>query len=269
MSQVSAPARHIFKIFSKGKIMIIGIVIAVVVLVAIGAIVSPQFRATLQIWNRNANNAATTKTDRNKNDLFNLNKQVQELTQKVASVQASAEVAEKDLASANADLDKLKTRATTLAAQLSPEGKTELGNQLIAAKAKVTAKAQAVEVTHKASELALQSLQSARGNLETLAASVEEGATKEEVTATLQSAAKIASDTTGFNSRLGGVADRNREIDHDYIAAQKALELAQTGGNTGAAEIDKLQKAADAQAALDEALGNKPAAAPAADADKK
>jgi hypothetical protein len=234
--------------------MIIEIVIGIVILVAIGAAVSPKFRATLQIWNTKANNSATTKTDRNRNDLARLNAELQKQLTRVASVQASATVAEQDLKTANDDLAKLKTQATTLAAKLSAEGQEELGKKLVAAKARVTSKSQAADMAHQASEVALKALQSARENLQTLADSVEEGAVKEEVTATLKTAAKIAQETGDFNSRLGDFNQRNREIDHDYIAAQKALELSQNGGNAGADELARAQKAADAKAALDEVL---------------
>jgi hypothetical protein len=126
----------------------------------------------------------------------------------------------------------------------------------------VTSKSQAADMAHQASEVALKALQSARENLQTLADSVEEGAAKEEVTATLKTAAKIAQETGDFNSRLGDFNQRNREIDHDYIAAQKALELSQNGGNAGADELARAQKAADAKAALDEVLGEGAAKAP-------
>jgi chromosome segregation ATPase len=244
--------------------MIIEIVIGVVVLVAIGAAVSPKFRATLQIWNTKANNAATTKTDRNRHDLAKLNAEVQAQLNNVASVQASAEIAERDLTQANTDLEKLKKQATSFAAQLSDAGKEDLGKKLVAAKAKVASKTQSAALAHQAAEVALKALQTARENLQQVADSVEEGATKEQVTATLKTAAKIAQDTSNFNNKLGEFNQRNTEIDHDYVAAQKALDLAQNGGDKGAQELAEMQRKADAAAALNEALGT-----PAAPADKK
>jgi uncharacterized coiled-coil DUF342 family protein len=238
--------------------MIIEIAIAVVVLLAIGAAVSPKIRATLQIWNTKANNAATTPLERQKNDYAHMVADVNKQLANVASAKAGAVQAEQDVTTAKADLEKLEGQYASYGARLSPEAKTELANKISKAETRVTTTTAMSHAAHDASELALKALDGARSSLADAADTVQSNEQKAQVTAVLSSAAKVSEELSGINSKLGKFNEANRQVDHDFIAAQERLKMGQgTSTDQELAAMEK-QSAADAvMARLDAKLAAK------------
>lgn len=245
--------------------MIIEIAIAVVVLVAIGAAVSPKFRATLQIWNTKANNAATTPLERQKNEYEHLVAEVNKQIANVAQAKAGAVQAEQDVTAAKADLEKLEGQYATFGAKLSPEAKTELANKIAKAETRVTTTVTMSEAAHKAADMALKALDGARGQLADAADTIQSNEQKAQVTAVLNSAAKVSEELSGITSKLGKFNEANRQVDKDFLAAQERMKMSQgTSTDQELAAMEK-QSAADAvMARLDAKLAAKNGTTPPA-----
>jgi len=228
------------------------------VLVAIGAAVSPKFRATLQIWNTKANNSATTAVERQKNDYEHLVADVNKQLGNVASAKAGAVQAEQDVTASKADLEKLESQYATFGAKLSPEAKTELAGKIAKAETRVTTTTQMSVAAHTASDMALKALDNARNQLKDAADTIQSNEQKAQVTAVLNSAAKVSEELSGINSKLGKFNEANRQVDHDFLAAQERMKMSQgTSTDQELANMEK-QSAADAvMARLDAKLAAK------------
>jgi phage shock protein A len=228
--------------------MIIEIVIGLVVLVAIGAAVSPKFRATLQIWNSKANDAATTPLDRQKNDYDHMVADVTKQVGNVASAKAGAVQADQDAQAAKAELEKLEGQFETFSARLSDGARTELANNIATAEASVKSTAEISEAAHGASDMALKALDGAREKLKVAANQIQSNEQKARVTAVLASAAQVSEELSGINSKIGKFNEANRQVDHDYIAAQERLKMSQ--GTSTEQELAAMEKQSSADAVI-------------------
>jgi len=243
--------------------MFIEIAVVVAVLFAGLYFGSSKFRTSVQVLFGKANDKATTPLERQKNDYAHMVADVNAQLSNVASAKAGAVQAEQDVTAAKADLEKLEGQYATFGAKLSPEAKTELANKISKAETRVTTTQTMSEAAHSASELALKALDGAREKLADAADTIQSNEQKAQVTAVLSSAAKVSEELSGINSKLGKFNEANRQVDHDFIAAQERLKMSQgTSTDQELANMEK-QSAADAvMARLDATLAAKIGTAP-------
>jgi len=228
---------------------------------AIGAIgvalylFNEKFRTTVQVWFGKANNAATTPLERQKNQYEHLVKAVNDQLGNVAGARAGAIQAEQDLKDAQAELTKLKGQYATYKDKAKPETIDALVGKISKAQEHVTSCQTMAETAHQAAELANKALDTAREQLEGAASTLQSNEQKAQVTAVLNSAAKVSEDLKGVTSRLGSFNEANRQVDKDFLAAQERLKMGQgTTADQDLAALDKQSKIDATRAALDAEL---------------
>ncbi|MBS2010107.1 MAG: hypothetical protein JST01_23865 [Cyanobacteria bacterium SZAS TMP-1] len=236
----------------------IGIVAAIFVIGAITYAFSPKFRTTVQVWFGKANNAATTPLERQKNQYEHLVKAVNDQLGNVAGARAGAIQAEQDLKDAQAEVTKLKGQYATYKDKAKPETVDALVAKIAKAQEHVTQCQTMAETAHQAAEMANKALDTAREQLEGAASTLQSNEQKAQVTAVLNSAAKVSEDLKGVTSRLGSFNEANRQVDKDFLAAQERLKMGQgTTADQDLAALDKQSKIDATRAALDaELAGN-------------
>ena len=244
--------------------MVYEIVISIAVIGGLLFAFVPKFRTTVQVLFGKANDKATTPLERQKNQYDHLLSAVNHQVTNVASAKAGSVQAEQDVADSIATLAKLEGQYTTYADKISPAAKTELANKIAAAERRVTTTKTMSEAAHQAADLALKALDNARGQLSDAADTIQSNEQKDAVTKVLASAAKVSEDLSGINSKLGKFNEANRQVDHDFIAAQERLKMSQgTSTDQELAAVAKQSEADAVMARLDAkraAAANPPAA---------
>jgi hypothetical protein len=237
-----------------------GIAAAVIVLGTILYFANDKFKTTVQVLFGKANNAATTPLDRQKNSYEKLVASVNAQLSNVAGARAGAIQAEQDVADAQAEVTRLKGQYATYKDSAKPETITALVGKISAAQEKLTQSQAMSETAHAAAEMANKALDTAREQLEGAANTIQSNEQKAQVTAVLNSAAKVSEDLKGVTSRIGSFNEANRQVDKDFLAAQERLKMGQ-GSTTDQdlAALDKQSKIDATRAALDAELagGNK------------
>jgi len=234
------------------------ILIAAGVIGAIGValyLFNEKFRTTVQVWFGKANANATTPLERQKNEYEHLVKSVNDQLGNVAGARAGAIQAEQDVKDAQAELTKLKGQYAQFKNTAKPETIDALVGKIAKAQEHVTQCQTMAETAHQAAELANKALDTAREQLEGAAATLQSNEQKAQVTAVLNSAAKVSEDLKGVTSRLGSFNEANRQVDKDFLAAQERLKMGQgSTADQDLAALDKQSKIDATRAALDAEL---------------
>ena len=228
--------------------MVYEIVISIAVIGGLLFAFVPKFRTTVQVLFGKANDKATTPLERQKNQYDHLVAAVTAQVSNVASAKAGAVQAEQDVNTAKSDLAKLEGQYNTFADKISPAAKAELAGKIGTAEKRVTTTTAMSEAAHQASELALKALDNARGQLSDAADTIQSNEQKDAVTKVLASAAKVSEDLSGINSKLGKFNEANRQVDHDFIAAQERLKMSQ--GSSTDQELAAVAKQSEADAVM-------------------
>jgi hypothetical protein len=156
--------------------------------------------------------------------------------------------ADQDAQAAKAELEKLEGQFETFSARLSDGARTELANNIATAEASVKSTAEISEAAHGASDMALKALDGAREKLKVAANQIQSNEQKARVTAVLASAAQVSEELSGINSKIGKFNEANRQVDHDYIAAQERLKMSQ--GTSTEQELAAMEKQSSADAVI-------------------
>jgi hypothetical protein len=240
-----------------------GAVIALFVIGAIVYAVSPKFRTTVQVWFGKANANATTPLERQKNQYEHLVAAVNAQLSNVAGARAGAIQAEQDVTAAQADLTKLKGQYAQFKDSAKPETITELLNRIGKAQDHLKTSQTMAENAHAAAEMANKALDTAREQLADAADTIQSNEQKAQVTAVLNSAAKVSEDLKGVTSKLGSFNEANRQVDKDFLAAQERLKMGQgSTADQDLAALDKQSRADEVRKQLDaELAGGTPPAA--------
>ena len=239
-----------------------GIVIALFVIGAILYAASPKFRTTVQTLFGKANNAATTPLDRQKNSYEKLVASVNAQIGNVAGARAGAIQAEQDVKAAQEAVATLKGQYASYKDTAKPETITALLDKIGKAQDHLAQSQTMSETAHKAAEMANSALDTAREQLAGAADTIQSNEQKAQVTAVLNSAAKVSEDLQGVTSRLGSFNEANRAVDKDFLAAQQRLDMSK-GSTTDQdlAALDKQSRADKVRAQLDAELAGTPPAA--------
>ena len=230
-------------------------------LVAIGAVLyifNDKFKTTVQVLFGKANNAATTPLDRQKNSYEKLVASVNAQLSNVAGARAGAIQAEQDVAEAQAELARLKGQYATYKDSAKKETIDALVAKIATTQQKLTQAQAMSETAHSAAEMANKALDTARGQLEGAANTIQSNEQKAQVTAVLNSAAKVSEDLKSVTARIGSFNEANRQVDHDFLAAQQRLDMSK--GSTAEqdlAALDQQSKVDATRAALDAELAAK------------
>jgi phage shock protein A len=240
-----------------------GSVIGLFVIGALVYAVSPSFRATVQVWFGKANANATTPLERQKNQYEQLVNAVNAQLSNVAGARAGAIQAEQDVTAAQADLAKLKGQYAQFKDSAKPETITELLNRIGKAQDHLKTSQTMAENAHAAAEMANKALDTAREQLADAADTIQSNEQKAQVTAVLNSAAKVSEDLKGVTAKLGSFNEANRQVDKDFLAAQERLKMGQgSTADQDLAALDKQSRADEVRKQLDaELAGGTPPAA--------
>ena len=232
-----------------------GIAAAVIVLGTVLYFTSEKFKTTVQTLFGKANASATTPLERQKNAYENLVKSVQAQLGNVAGARAGAIQAEQDVTAAQAEVTRLKGQYASYKDTAKPETVDALVAKITAAQEHLKLSQTMAETAHSAAEMANKALDTAREQLETAATTIQSNEQKAQVTAVLNSAAKVSEDLKSVTSRLGSFNENNRAIDKDFIAAQERLKMGQgSTADQDLAALDKKSKTDATRAALDAEL---------------
>jgi hypothetical protein len=111
--------------------------------------------------------------------------------------------------------------------------------------------------------MANKALDTAREQLADAADTIQSNEQKAQVTAVLNSAAKVSEDLKGVTSKLGSFNEANRQVDKDFLAAQERLKMGQgSTADQDLAALDKQSRADEVRKQLDaELAGGTPPAA--------
>jgi hypothetical protein len=232
-----------------------GIAAAVIVLGTILYFANDKFKTTVQTLFGKANSAATTPLDRQKNAYEKLVASVNAQLSNVAGARAGAIQAEQDVKAAQDEVAHLKGQYAAYKDTAKPETITALVAKIAAAQEKLTQSQTMAETAHSAAEMANKALDTAREQLEGAANTIQSNEQKAQVTAVLNSAAKVSEDLKGVTARLGSFNENNRQIDKDFLAAQERLKMGQgSTADQDLAALDKQSKVDATRAALDAEL---------------
>ncbi len=233
----------------------------ILVLAAIAVVVLyftwPAFRQMLQIKGGNAVSGATKASEKQRHEHQRLTAELNRQLDNVAAAKASATQAEKDVAAAEAQVEKLTGQyKTAVTGNASEDAKNAIAGNIAKAKASVTSKRAAANEAAKIAAQAVEALDQTREALKDFADQIQDTEQKEALTAVLNTAADASLALKNIKDRLSAAGEAARQADTDLEKARAKNELAQ--GSDTDREIAKIEKdaaAAAERARLDAELG--------------
>ena len=233
----------------------------ILVLAAIAVVVLyftwPAFRQMLQIKGGNAVSGATKASEKQRHEHQRLTAELNRQLDNVASAKASATQAEKDVAAAEAQVEKLTGQyKTAVTGNASEDAKNAIAGNIAKAKASVTSKRAAANEAAKIAAQAVEALDQTREALKDFADQIQDTEQKEALTAVLNTAADASLALKNIKDRLSAAGEAARQADTDLEKARAKNDLAQ--GSDTDREIAKIEKdaaAAAERARLDAELG--------------
>ena len=233
----------------------------ILVLAAIAVVVLyftwPAFRQMLQIKGGNAVSGATKASEKQRHEHQRLTAELNRQLDNVAAAKASATQAEKDVAAAEAQVEKLTGQyKTAVTGNASEDAKNAIAGNIAKAKASVTSKRAAANEAAKIAAQAVEALDQTREALKDFADQIQDTEQKEALTAVLNTAADASLALKNIKDRLSAAGEAARQADTDLEKARAKNDLAQ--GSDTDREIAKIEKdaaAAAERARLDAELG--------------
>ncbi|HND68918.1 MAG TPA: hypothetical protein PL112_19090 [Candidatus Obscuribacter sp.] len=233
----------------------------ILVLAAIAVVVLyftwPAFRQMLQIKGGKAVAGATKASEKQRHEHQRLTAELNRQLDNVASAKASATQAEKDVAAAEAQVEKLTGQyKIAVTGNASEDAKNAIAGNIAKAKASVTSKRAAANEAAKIAAQAVEALDQTREALKDFADQIQDTEQKEALTAVLNTAADASLALKNIKDRLSAAGEAARQADTDLEKARAKNELAQ--GSDTDREIAKIEKdaaAAAERARLDAELG--------------
>ena len=233
----------------------------ILVLAAIAVVVLyftwPAFRQMLQIKGGKAVAGATKASEKQRHEHQRLTAELNRQLDNVAAAKASATQAEKDVAAAEAQVEKLTGQyKTAVTGNASEDAKNAIAGNIAKAKASVTSKRAAANEAAKIAAQAVEALDQTREALKDFADQIQDTEQKEALTAVLNTAADASLALKNIKDRLSTAGEAARQADTDLEKARAKNELAQ--GSDTDREIAKIEKdaaAAAERARLDAELG--------------
>ena len=217
----------------------------------------PAFRQMLQIKGGKAVSGATKASEKQRHEHQRLTAELNRQLDNVASAKASATQAEKDVAAAEAQVEKLTGQyKTAVTGNASEDAKNAIAGNIAKAKASVTSKRAAANEAAKIAAQAVEALDQTREALKDFADQIQDTEQKEALTAVLNTAADASLALKNIKDRLSAAGEAARQADTDLEKARAKNELAQ--GSDTDREIAKIEKdaaAAAERARLDAELG--------------
>ena len=217
----------------------------------------PAFRQMLQIKGGKAVSGATKASEKQRHEHQRLTAELNRQLDNVASAKASATQAEKDVAAAEAQVEKLTGQyKTAVTGNASEDAKNAIAGNIAKAKASVTSKRAAANEAAKIAAQAVEALDQTREALKDFADQIQDTEQKEALTAVLNTAADASLALKNIKDRLSAAGEAARQADTDLEKARAKNDLAQ--GSDTDREIAKIEKdaaAAAERARLDAELG--------------
>ncbi len=217
----------------------------------------PAFRQMLQIKGGKAVSGATKASEKQRHEHQRLTAELNRQLDNVAAAKASATQAEKDVAAAEAQVEKLTGQyKTAVTGNASEDAKNAIAGNIAKAKASVTSKRAAANEAAKIAAQAVEALDQTREALKDFADQIQDTEQKEALTAVLNTAADASLALKNIKDRLSAAGEAARQADTDLEKARAKNDLAQ--GSDTDREIAKIEKdaaAAAERARLDAELG--------------
>ena len=217
----------------------------------------PAFRQMLQIRGGKAVDGMSSASEKQRHEYKRLTGELEKQLDNVAAAKAGAEMAEKEVTDAKAQVEKLTGQYKLAVSSNAAESLlNDLAAKVAKAKASVTSKQAIAAEAAKVAEEAVAALDGTREALKDFADQIDDTEQKEALTKVLNTSADAANALRNIKDRIGVAGDAQRQADGALAKARAKNDLTKGSANDQAmAQIEKDAAAKAAREALDAELG--------------